>query len=179
MISIENLERFTEPFNHFVITDWADNYQELLYNLPPSTYYKKYNDIYPDRFIYSMQDSFWTEVKKGFESVYGPNIRVQMLRDKPNYSIGPHTDGQREISTILFYLTDKEYPAAGTCAYVPNDPSFRCDGKKHHEFDGFKKIKQAKYAPNMGFGFIRSDNSFHGVEPCDIERNLIQVSIWR
>jgi len=178
-LTLDNVERFSEPYEHFVITSWADDdfYIEMIENLPDMKIYKQYNDKYKNRYLYDMKDKFWKKVRKMFESAYGNNVRVQMCRDFPGYSIGPHTDGKREKQTILFYLTDKALDV-GTNVYVPNIKGFTSDGRQHLEFKDFTKVKQASYKPNMAFGFVRSDNSFHGVEPCDVERNLIQVSIW-
>jgi len=177
--AIENAESFSEPYEYFVISDWAsdEDYAEMIENLPDFSKYERYNDKYKNRYLYDMSDKFWKSVKRKFEFEFGDNIRVQMCRDLPGYSIGPHTDGKREYSTILFYLTPTAEPV-GTNVYVPKDKSFTHNGKTHLEFKDFEKVKQAEYAPNKAFGFIRSDKSFHGVEPCDIERNLIQVSIW-
>lgn len=155
-------------------------YREMIESLPPFDKYRQYNNIYPNRFLYPARDGIWGEVEKQFIDLFGEKIRVQLCRDKPGYSIGPHTDGQKERMTLLFYLAkDDSHPGVGTSVYVPVKHDFICDGKTHHEFADFRKLWTARYVPNSMFGFVRSDNSFHGVEPSPIVRDLIQVSVWR
>ena len=168
---------YTKPYDFFSISNWCLEYDKLIANLPPLEKYHRYNDKYKNRYLYDMSDPFWSVVALEFKKIYGERIRVQMCRDLPGYSIGPHTDGKREYMTVIYYLTDKEAPV-GTKVYVPKKKGFTHDGTAHLEFDDFEEVVQAEYAPNKGFGFIRSDNSFHGVEACDIERNIIQVSVW-
>jgi len=181
---LASVEWNTEPYSYFYQTEVFSDpfYEEMLHNLPDTSRYHRYNDRYPNRYLFDMggMDSFWNNVDTMFRDVYGKNIRTQLCRDFGGYSIGPHTDGRKESQTILFYLpkdASKQY--LGTSVYVPKDRSFTCDGSKHHEFDKFDKLFTAPYAPNTCFGFIRSNNSFHGVEAATAERNLIQVSIWR
>ncbi len=178
--AIKEAEVFTDPYEHYDIKNWASDeyYKQMIDNLPPFQDYRQYSTKYENRYLYPMTSYFWKGVEAEFYRAFSARMRVQMCRDLPGYSIGPHTDGKKETHTYLFYLTPEEVEGAGTCVFVPDDRDFTCDGTKHHGFDGFTKIKQARYAPNRAFGFKRSDNSFHGVEPVDIERNLIQVSIW-
>ena len=51
----------------------------------------------------------------------------------------------------------------GTSIY--EHPHLRCEGFKHHSFEGFKKVFTAPFIPNSLFGFLKSDISFHGVDP--------------
>lgn len=173
------LEWLNDPFDYFLMEEVfpEEMYKEMMDRLPPDSEYHQYNEKYKNRYLYDMEDKFWSQVVEYFENMHGGNIRVQMCRDFPGYTIGPHTDGKKEYSTELYYLTDKEYDC-GTCIYVPKQHGFTSDGRSHLELSGFTRHSRAPYKPNSGMGFIRSDNSFHGVEPTDIVRNLIQVSIW-
>lgn len=169
------IQTFTEPYEWFYITEAFDNYSELLENLPEDKFYKQYNH-YPKRCLYDCKDSFWSKFSQELLEKHKAS-RVQLCRDFPGYAIGPHTDG-KERSTILYYLAGNDSKQhLGTSIYVPKNPNFTCDGAKHHAFKRFNKFKTVPYLPNTGFGFIRCDYSFHGVEKTDSVRNVIQVSI--
>ena len=99
-------------------------------------------------------------------SLVGMNPDLTLVSDRSDYSIGPHTDYPQKVLTLLFYFPqDGKQKELGTSVYEPIDPTFRCEGFKHHPFDGFKRVYSAPFVPNSLFGFVKSDNSFHGVEP--------------
>jgi hypothetical protein len=168
----------TDPFEHFYQENAfpEDMYEEMLSSLPKDSEYKKYNDIYPKRFL-CKPSGIWKEVESFIKGSY-KKCRVQLCRDFPGYSIGPHTDGKREQMTVLFYLTDKTIENAGTSVYTPKDESIDY-GFEHYKFEDFNKVKTVPFARNTCFGFKRSGNSFHGVEPVDSIRNLIQLSVYK
>lgn len=91
---------------------------------------------------------------------------ARLVRDFTNYALPPHTDMREKVLAFLFYLPkDAKHAHLGTSAYVPNDPAFRCPGGPHHPREDFTRVVTAPYLPNSLFGFIRTDNAFHGVEP--------------
>ena len=106
---------------------------------------------------------------------------AELFQDKTNYSIGPHTDHPDKVVTLLFYLPkNREDAPLGTSVYVPHDPSFECKDGRHHPFEPFQKVYTAPFMPNSAFCFVRSDRSFHGVEPIiqeKVERNLLNYFI--
>jgi hypothetical protein len=79
--------------------------------------------------------------------------------------------------TILFYLpASKDQMGMGTSVYRPRIPSFECEGFTHHPFTHFVNVQTVPFSPNCAFGFIKSNRSFHGVEPIKengVERNLL------
>lgn len=103
---------------------------------------------------------------------------LRLVRDGEGYYIGPHTDAAWKIVSLLFYMPQSDNmfhrpeETEGTSIYLPKDPNFRCPGGPHHKFDGFDRIYTAPYLPNSCFGFFKTDNSFHGVEP--ITRPMIR-----
>jgi len=107
--------------------------------------------------------------------------QLLLTRDKTGYDIGPHTDAPSKLLTLLFYLPkDHGQTHLGTSIYVPKDPAFRCPGGPHHPFEKFKKVTTARFAPNTVFGFLRNDQSFHGVETiqdAEISRNLLIFNV--
>lgn len=103
-------------------------------------------------------------------------------RDTKNYTLGPHTDSPLKIMTSLFYIPQlPSNPLLGTSIYTPKVAGFKCPGGKHHDFQGFQLLKTVPYVPNKMFAFAKSDTSFHGVEPIDveIERDLIIFDFQR
>lgn len=89
-----------------------------------------------------------------------------LMRDGPGYSLGPHTDSPSKLLSVLFYLP-RDYAGRerGTSFYVPKDPAFRCPGGPHYPRDRFTRVWEAPYQPNAMLAFLKTDNSFHGVEP--------------
>lgn len=104
-----------------------------------------------------------------------------VIQDRTNYRLGPHTDAPAKVLSLLFYLpADDSKPHLGTSMYVPDDPSFTCDGSKHYEFKGFHRLLTMPYVRNTLFAFMKTPNAFHGVEPVtepNIERALLLYDI--
>ena len=137
-----------------------------------------------ERFLSTALGIFGPHVQRRFEnSAEPPLLRadVQLVRDFTNYSLGPHTDDPKKVVVVLFYLAaSADYPHLGTSIYVPKDPEFRCVGGPHYPYDKFERVATMAYAPNSVVGFLKTSNSFHGVEPVKDEnvcRDLIQLSI--
>lgn len=104
-----------------------------------------------------------------------------LVRDSQNYALGPHTDTPAKVFAFLFYLpTDDSKSHLGTSIYVPKDPAFTCPGGPHHGFEGFDRMLTMPYLPNSLFGFLKTSNSFHGVErvnDVDVRRNLLLYDV--
>jgi hypothetical protein len=86
---------------------------------------------------------------------------------------------------LLFYLAPDERAAhLGTSLYRPKTPGFTCPNSVHYPFEDFVRVKTAPYKPNSLLAFVRSDSSFHGVEPLSEQdiaacsRDLIQYVIY-
>ena len=97
---------------------------------------------------------------------------VKLVNDKVSYALGPHTDHPGKVISMLFYLpkdfTQKE---TGTSLYIPKDPS-SLDKElphKHYPHEQFHKVTTMPFAPNSAFCFIKTNNSFHGVEKLHME----------
>jgi len=92
-------------------------------------------------------------------------LRVSMVRDRTGFELGPHTDGLKKILSGLFYLpADDSHLELGTSLYTPTDPTFKCPGGPHYGFEGFSRAKTMPFKPNTFFMFVKTDDSFHGVE---------------
>jgi hypothetical protein len=105
-----------------------------------------------------------------------------LVQDITNYKLGPHTDAQHKVVTMLFYLpADDSQKHLGTSMYLPHDESFRCPGGPHHAREKFSLLHTNPFLPNTMFAFFKTDNSFHGVEPVadpDCRRWLLLYDIY-
>jgi len=99
-----------------------------------------------------------------------------LVRDTRSSGIKGHTSDQKNLISCLFYLpTTEQYIGCGTTLYLPKDRAMRCWGGRHYEFDIFDKAYTIPYKPNSLFMFVKTDTTFHGVEPMQVEgleRNL-------
>ena len=104
-----------------------------------------------------------------------------LVQDYTTYSLGPHTDTPAKVLSFLFYLPpDDSLAHLGTSIYVPKDPKFICRGGPHHPFENFRRMATMPYLPNSLFAFLKTDNSFHGVEPItdtEVRRDLLLYDI--
>lgn len=107
-------------------------------------------------------------------------VDILLIRDLSNYSLGPHTDHPSRIATFILYLPANDgHPHLGTSFYVPKEQGRTCVGGPHYKHDQFDRIFTMDYRPNTALGFLKTSNSFHGVEPVKgkgIERNLIHIA---
>jgi hypothetical protein len=119
-------------------------------------------------------------VLQKFGHVVGPRLEgmpgaeivdeALLVHDRTRYSLGPHTDSPRKLVSMLFYLpADERLAAHGTSIYLPKDPAFTCEGRQHHGFEKFDRLKTMPFVPNSLFAFVKTQNSFHGVEPFGVE----------
>lgn len=105
-----------------------------------------------------------------------------LVQDITNYKLGPHSDAPRKVITVLFYLPpDNSQSHMGTSIYLPKDPTFTCPGGPHYPHDQFMRLHTNPFVPNSMFVFLKTDNSFHGVEPvvdADTRRWLLLYDIF-
>lgn len=113
------------------------------------------------------------------------SVESQLIRHRPGYFLGPHSDLHTKLVVLLIYLAPDESTAhLGTSLYRPKDPNFTCPNSTHYDFPDFIKVKTAAYKPNSLLAFFRSDVSFHGLDPLsegDVEnsgRDLIQYVLY-
>ncbi len=140
--------------------------------------------LHGENAIRFLLEKFEPLLKKRFkEALHEVNFYpyTQLVRDFTNYGLTPHTDRIEKVVVLLFYLPpNADNIELGTSLYVPNDPTFRCEGGPHHPRERFTKVITAEYKPNTLLGFFKTSSSFHGVEPVtapNVQRDLIQYSI--
>lgn len=141
-----------------------------------------------ERFLHEVGMIFYPWMKHRFQGRTPEECSVfndlRLVRDGKGYQIGPHTDATWKIVSLLFYLPPEQWewtaPDVGTSIYMPKDPDFRCAGGPHHPFEPFDRIYTAPYQRNSCFGFFKTDNSFHGVEPVeyDMRRDVLLYNIY-
>ncbi|HEV8428021.1 MAG TPA: hypothetical protein VGQ41_09000 [Pyrinomonadaceae bacterium] len=113
------------------------------------------------------------------------SVESQLIRHRPGYFLGPHSDLHTKFVVLLIYLAPNENMShLGTSLYRPRDAGFACPNSTHYQFEDFIKVKTAPYKPNSLLAFFRSDVSFHGLEPLsehDVQnsgRDLIQYVLY-
>lgn len=114
------------------------------------------------------------------------SVESQLIRHRAGYFLGPHSDLHTKLVVLLMYLApDDSAGHLGTSIYRPKDPDFTCRNSRHYPFEDFVRVKTAPYKRNSMLGFVRSDISFHGVEPLreqDVNacsRDLIQYVLYK
>ena len=112
------------------------------------------------------------------------SVEAQFIRHRAGYFLGPHSDLYTKLVVILLYLAPDDRAAQlGTSLYRPKVEGFSCPDSKHYSFDDFIRVKTAPYKPNSLLAFLRSDISFHGLEPLTEQdvategRDLIQYVV--
>lgn len=110
------------------------------------------------------------------------SVESQLIRHRPGYFLGPHSDANTKLVVLLLYLApDNSAAHLGTSIYRPKDPTFSCAKSAHYPFSDFVRVKMAPYKRNSLLAFLRSDISFHGVEPLtegDGRRDVIQYVVY-
>ncbi len=102
--------------------------------------------------------------KFGVDLVSCPRLTTIMKRSQLKYG-AIHTDGPSKVLTLLVYMNDAwDAPAAGRLRVL-------YDVKNFEPF-------AVEVPPTMGtmFAFLRADNSWHGHEPFEGERRVVQVA---
>jgi hypothetical protein len=94
------------------------------------------------------------------------SVEAQFIRHRAGYFLGPHSDLHTKLVVLLLYLApDANTERLGTSLYRPKVEGFSCPDSKHYAFEDFVRVKTAPYKPNSLLAFVRSDVSFHGLEP--------------
>lgn len=105
--------------------------------------------------------------------------RSMLARDFANYAIGPHTDSPAKFVVGIFYLSkDDRMQRFGTSIYRPKDDADRGWRTAHLPSEGFELVQTFPNRPNSLFCFMKTDNSFHGVEAGDYPDGGRDVLFW-
>lgn len=184
-----------EPFPHVFIEDALEDYENLISNLPTNyTEIEKSRNVkgYPERFtavpnhpawiklMESLQEGLLKDVLCRLFGVENKDLEDEclLIRDLAGYSIGPHTDSPKKVITVLFYLPKDDTDSdSGTSIYEPKETGFCCAGGPHYPANKFNLVKTMPFKPNCAFAFLKTNNSFHGVEPWNSTRDVLLYDI--
>ena len=132
-------------------------------------------------FMEQLVEPFDRDIKMRFAEKTSLSIwpNAYLCRDWPGYSLGPHTDSYQKVVSLIFYLPENtKSPELGTSLYIPRDRDFKCEGGPHYNFADFTRVKTLPYIPNTVFGFVKSTQSFHGVEPLCAQHRSRDVLLY-
>lgn len=161
----ENLYEVTDlKLDHFRHRDQRDMDQGWTDRLPGQqrAFWSSFNEWFlSEELAQAVLDSFpgkaWPEAL---------SVESQFIRHRAGYFLGPHSDLHTKLVVLLLYLApDDTAEHLGTSLYRPKQAGFSCPDSKHYPFADFTRVKTLPYRPNSLLAFMRSDVSFHGLEP--------------
>lgn len=169
----ENLYEVTDlKLDHFRHRYQRDLNEGWTSALPPQlqSFWKSFNDWFlspelAQAFLESFSEPLRPRIGERGE---WPEVSVeaQFIRHRAGYFLGPHSDLYTKLVVVLLYLApDARAERLGTSLYRPKREGFSCPDSKHYAFEDFIRVKTAPYRPNSLLAFVRSDISFHGLEP--------------
>lgn len=109
--------------------------------------------------------------------------RPQLVIDDGYYSLNPHTDAADRVIGLLFYCpADESISDQGTSVYKPK-PDSQINAAQHRSGahlprEEFDLVKTVAFVPNRLFAFVRSPDSYHGVEPLQTDGRRRTLS-WK
>lgn len=107
------------------------------------------------------------------------SARTVLARDYAHFALGPHTDSAKKFVTAIFYLSrDNRLEQFGTSIYAPKQPGYVEWTSIHHPHADFNLLRTFPNRPNSLFVFMKTENSFHGVEPGDYPNTGRDVMFW-
>lgn len=109
----------------------------------------------------------------------GIGCRTLVTRDYGDFALGPHSDSTNKFITAIFYLPkDERFSSFGTSIYRPKEAGFTDFSSRHYKHDQFDLIRTFPNLPNSLFLFVKTENSFHGVEPGDYPNDGRNLLMW-
>jgi len=137
-------------------------------------FWESFQNNFSLNFSNLLQSKFKRFLDMRFQYLENVSFRheVRLINDKKNYALGPHTDQPAKVISVLFYLPkDLKQKETGTSIYMPKDPN-KLNKKLphvHYPHENFNKVTTIPFVPNSAFCFIKTNNSFHGVEKLEME----------
>jgi len=187
----ENLYEVTDlKLDHFRHRYQRDLNEGWTSSLPPElqTFWNSFNEWFlspalAQAFLESFAEPLQPRIGER-EAWPEVSVEAQFIRHRAGYFLGPHSDLYTKLVVVLLYLApDARAERLGTSLYRPKRAGFSCPDSKHYPFEDFVRVKTAPYKPNSLLAFVRSDISFHGLEPLtetDVAtegRDLIQYEV--
>ena len=192
-MNLENLAHADFPFNHWVFSNWLEEaaLDEISYSNIPSgdrmydgtraadhtgqgvdgklrlfiTKNNCQNFPYLTKLIQSLQSKEMVNkiskiIDKDLSNSY---VRLEVIGDKKGFWLKPHKDISEKLMTMMVWANPyNEASNLGTDLYDKN----------------FKLVKTIKYVHNSGYFFSSGDDTWHGLELKEIqkERRCIQIN---
>ncbi len=192
-MNLENLTHADFPFNHWVFTNCLEEgaLDEISYSYIPSgdrmydgtraadhtgqgvdgklrlfiTKHNCQNFPYLTKLIQSLQSKEMVNkiskvIDKDLSNSY---VRLEVIGDKKGFWLKPHKDISEKLMTMMVWANPyNEASNLGTDLYDKN----------------FKLVKTIKYIHNSGYFFSSGDDTWHGLELKEIqkERRCIQIN---
>ncbi|WP_043006463.1 hypothetical protein [Comamonas testosteroni] len=115
-------------------------------------------------------EKFSVRIKQRFKGEIPETVSIPIFyKDFPGYFINVHPDHAIKVATFQVYLPeDNSQIHLGTSFY-------------RQEGNDFIKLKRNQFQPNSGYAFVRTDESWHGVDPIgesERERNTMALTIY-
>ena len=125
------------------------------------------------------------------EKNYLPDFLFSKLKVSCQFSfiknlggIKPHVDSQTKYLSLMLYFPDKKYNdyEYGTTFWDSDMQSYTgAHIENDNEASNFKKnakiLYKTPFVSNVLWGFVRNNESWHSVEPIDIDNNYVRKSI--
>jgi hypothetical protein len=166
-------ERFVQDISG-QMNGLTDDQKSFWHGMARTLRTKAFRDVMVTRFRPFIAERFKNQPVKLFDETL-------LVEDITHYSLGPHTDTPAKVVTVLFYLPKDDSQAhLGTSLYVPKHVGRTCPGGPHYIHEDFERAATMPFLPNSMFAFVKSDVSFHGVEPVtdpDVRRWLLLYDI--
>jgi hypothetical protein len=116
--------------------------------------------------------------KYGIDNDVEISGRSMLARDYAHYAIGPHTDSPGKFVVGIFYLSkDNAFEAFGTSFYR-HKAGLKIWKSPHMDRSDFDLVETFPNRPNSVLFFLKTDDSFHGVEAADYPNTGRDVLFW-
>lgn len=109
---------------------------------------------------------------------------LELIEDRTDYVLAPHTDSPQKLITMLVYLADTiDTPHLGTAIYMPRlgkSLVFNQPTSRHYRSEDMVEVARIDYVPNRALVFAPGANTFHGVPSLQdkaLVRKLLQFQI--
>src|ERR671917_2445360 len=175
LTAVRNAERSSEPYNYVLASNLMkqDRIDELRRDFPAidKPGYLTVDEVkLHGRFKQLIEELEGPELTEELSKKFGldlhqyPRLTTIMKKSQPKYG-SIHTDGPSKVMTMLVYMNDDWGSDDGGRLRV------LYDGKNYEPY-------AVEVPPVMGtvFGFLRSDQSWHGHRPFSGERKVVQIA---
>lgn len=127
---------------------------------------------YPHRPITSLRKWKIINSQKSFlEMLFANDVDIDWelsMYDENNF-LEPHTDRMTKYVSLLLYFSHPEWKdqyGGGTIMYSPKDKKYNQNWSNNYiSLNHMNKVHNFTYSANKLVGFIKTSNSWHGVEP--------------